>query len=354
MTASAGQVVPVPVQVSAMSHPPETAARHTVPAFPAGCVQATEPTVPLHTSVVQTLPSSVHAVPTALTASAGQVVLVPVQVSARSHSLTAARHTAPAFPDGCVQAGESRVSLHTSVVQGLPSSVQADPAALTASAGQVVLVPVQVSARSHSLTVARHTVPAWPAGCVQRGLPTVPLQVSVVRGLPSSVQADPDDLTALAGQLVLLPVQVSARSHSLTAARHTVPAWPAGCVQRGLLVLPLHVSVVQTLPSSVQAVPADLTVVGQVVLVPVQVWSRSHSLGAVWHVVPALPPRCWASGLLVLPLHVSVVQTLPSSVQAVPASLTAVGQVGLVPGQVSVRSRSLVAVWHTVPAGLSA
>ncbi len=105
MTASAGQVVLVPVQVSAMSHPPDTAARHTVPAFPAGCVQATEPTVPLHTSVVQTLPSSVHAVPAALTASAGQVALVPVQVSARSHSLTAARHTVPAFPAGCVQAG---------------------------------------------------------------------------------------------------------------------------------------------------------------------------------------------------------------------------------------------------------
>src|SRR5207247_7171050 len=293
MTASAGQVVPVAVQVSAMSDRPETAARHTVPAFPAGCVEATEPTVPLHTSVVQTLPSSVHAVPAALTASAGQVVLVPVQVSARSHSLTAARHTAPAFPTGCVQAGESRVPLHTSVVQGLPSSVQADPAALTASAGQVVLAPVQVSARSHSLTVAGHTVPAWPAGCVRRGVLVLPLHVSVVQGLPSSVQAVPADLTALAGQVVLDPVQVSARSHSLTVARHTVPAWPAGCLQRGLLVLPLHVSVVQTLPSSVQAVPAALTVVGQVVLVPVQVWSRSHSLSAVWHDVPALPAGCW-------------------------------------------------------------
>src|SRR5207247_2790883 len=189
MTASAGQVVLVPVQVSAMSHPPETAARHTVPALPAGCVQATEPTVPLHTSVVQTLPSSVHAVPAALTASAGQVVLVPVQVSARSHSLTAARHTAPAFPTGCVQAGESRVPLHTSVVQGLPSSVQADPAALTASAGQVVLAPVQVSARSHSLTAARHTVPAWPTASGERGLLELLLLASVVQELPSSVQA---------------------------------------------------------------------------------------------------------------------------------------------------------------------
>src|SRR5438034_10971734 len=125
MTASAGQVVPVPVQVSAMSHPPETAARHTVPAFPAGCVQATEPTVPLHTSVVQTLPSSVHAVPTALTASAGQVALVPVQVSARSHSLTVARHTAPAFPAGCVQAGVSWVPCTGSVVVGVVVSGEA-------------------------------------------------------------------------------------------------------------------------------------------------------------------------------------------------------------------------------------
>src|SRR5207249_7304507 len=156
-----------------------------------------------------------------------------------------------------------------------------------------VVAPVQFSARSHSLTVARHTVPALPAGWVQGGLPRVPLQMSVVQGLPSSVQAAPAGLTASAGQVVLAPVQVSARSHSLTVARHTVPAWPAGCVQRGLLVLPLQVSVVQTLPSSVQAVPADLTVVGQVVLVPVQVWSRSHSLSAVWHGVPALPARCW-------------------------------------------------------------
>src|SRR5439155_822769 len=153
---------------------------------------------------------------------------------------------------------------HSSKVQVLVSAVQAVPARMTASAGQVVLVPVQVATGSDTVTAARHTVPAWPAGCVQGGVPTLPLQVSVVQGLPSSVQADPAALTALAGQVVLDPVQVSARSHSLTVARHTVPAWPAGCVQRGLLVLPLQVSVVQTLPSSVQAVPADLTVVGQV------------------------------------------------------------------------------------------
>src|SRR5204862_47805 len=215
---------------------------------------------------------------------------VPVQVSARSHSLTAARHTAPAFPTGCVQAGESRVPLHTSVVQGLPSSVQADPADLTASAGQVVLDPVQVSARSHSLTVARHTVPALPAGWWQRGLSVLPLHVSVVQTLPSSVQADPAALTPLAAQVVLVPVQVSARSHSLVTARHTVPAFPAGCVQATEPTVPLHTSVVQTLPSSVHAVPAALTAsAGQVALVPVQVSARSHSLTVARHTAPAFP-----------------------------------------------------------------
>src|SRR5438552_1551484 len=291
--------------------------------------------MPSHWSKVQVLVSAVQAVPARMTASAGQVVLAPVQVSARSHSLTAARHTVPAWPAGCVQRGLPTVPLQVSVVQGLPSSVQADPADLTVLAGQVVLDPVQVSARSHSLTAARHTVPALPAGCVQRGLRALPLQVSVVQTLPSSVHAVPAALTASAGQVVLVPVQVSARSHSLTAARHTAPAFPTGCVQAGESRVPLHTSVVQGLPSSVQADPAALTAsAGQVVLAPVQVSSRSHSLTAVRHAVPALPASCWQRGLPTVPLHVSVVQGLPSSVQAVPASLTAVGQVGLVPEQV--------------------
>src|SRR5207249_2899844 len=66
---------------------------------PAGCWQVA--LVPLQMSRVQTLPSSVHAVPFALKASLGQVVLAPVQLSATSHSPAAARHTAPGFPAGC-------------------------------------------------------------------------------------------------------------------------------------------------------------------------------------------------------------------------------------------------------------
>src|SRR5438093_2329558 len=135
-------------------------------------------------------------------ASAGQAVVTPSRVSARSHSPAAARHTVPA--------------------------------ALIASAGQVALDPVQFSAASHTSTAARQTVL--------------------------------DDRKASAGQVVLVPVQVSAASHGTADARPTVPAFPAGCVQAGLA--PLQMSRVQTLPSSVHAVPFALTLlVGQVVLV---------------------------------------------------------------------------------------
>src|SRR5207245_4850548 len=91
---------------------------------------------------------------------AGQVALDPSQVSATSHTPAEARHTVPALPAGCVQAGAPTVPLHTSLVQTMPSSVQAVPAVLTASAGQVVLEPVQLSARSHSLCDARHNMTA--------------------------------------------------------------------------------------------------------------------------------------------------------------------------------------------------
>src|SRR3989442_742251 len=122
-------------------------------------------------SRVQTLPSSVHAVPFVLKASVGQVVLVPVQVSATSHSPAAARHTVPAFPAGCVQV--LVLPSHWSRVQGFVSGVQAVPAGCLASVGQGGLAPVPGSATSHSPAAARHTAPAFPAGCVHVAL--VPL-----------------------------------------------------------------------------------------------------------------------------------------------------------------------------------
>src|SRR2546422_11414286 len=93
-------------------------------------------------SNVHTLLSVVHAVPFALKVSVGQAVLVPVQLSAMSHSPATARHTVPAFPAGCVHV--ALVPLHTSMVHTLPSSVQVVPLALKTSVGQAVLAPVQV------------------------------------------------------------------------------------------------------------------------------------------------------------------------------------------------------------------
>src|SRR5439155_166671 len=121
-------------------------------------------------------------------ASGGQLLLVPVQVSGRSHSPAAARHTVPAFPAGCVHAVP--LPSQTSTVQGLPSSVHVVPLALTPSAGQLVLEPVQVSAVSHGPAAARQTV---------------------VEGWKP-----------LAGQVSLDPVQNSATSQLPADARHCV------------------------------------------------------------------------------------------------------------------------------------
>src|SRR5439155_23340730 len=71
------------------------------------------------------------------------------------------------------------------------------------SAGQAVLAPVQVSAGSQTPAEARQIAPAFPAGCVHAGAPTVPLHTSAVHTLPSSVQLVPDAFTASEGQLEL-------------------------------------------------------------------------------------------------------------------------------------------------------
>src|SRR5207249_4029135 len=307
---SGGQLVLDPVHVSTSSHT-SAAARHTAPAFPAGCWQAS--LEPSHSSVLHGFPSSLHAVPAGSFASAGHAVLVPVQFSNGSHSPAEARQRAPLLPAGCWQA--SLEPSHSSVLHGLPSSVHAVPAGLLASAGhvaddpvhisagshspadarqttklgsnmslgQVLLVPVQFSSTSQTPAAARQTAPALPAGCWQASLE--PLHVSVVQGLPSSVHAVPDAVFASAGHAGPVPGQFSAGSHSPADARQTVlagsiasrrpfvldpvqssstsqtpaearqtaPALPAGCWQKSLV--PLQVSVVHGLPSSVHSDP---------------------------------------------------------------------------------------------------
>src|SRR5206468_1944022 len=213
--ASLGHVLLLPVHVSATSQPPDVAARHTVPELPGLWTQRGLPTVPLQTSVMQTLPSSVQAAPDGFTVSFGQVELEPVQSSALSHSLDAARHVVPELPGLCTQAGAPDVPLQRSVVQTLPSSVHAVPDAFTVSPGQVALLPGHVSWRSPSLAAARQT--------------------------------NVDSCNASSGHVLLLPVHDSATSQPPpAAARHVVPALPGLWTHSGLPTVPLQRSVVQT------------------------------------------------------------------------------------------------------------
>src|SRR5450432_3459006 len=105
---------------------------------------------------------------------------------------------------------------------------------------------------------------------------------STPQGVPSVMNVSP-------GQSGLCPVHVSAMSQSPFFARHSVPTLPATCWHA--FVVPSHVSVVHTFPSSVHAVPADCLPSGHVVDVPVQVSSTSHSPFLARHtVVPGLNP----------------------------------------------------------------
>jgi hypothetical protein len=114
------------------------------------------------------LDAAAQIVPAAANPSAGQVALVPEQVSAASQAPTAARQTAPALPTGCWQL--TLEPSHWSFVQAFPSSVQAVPLGFFASAGQLVEVPLHVSAASHSPAAARQLVPL-PTG---EQIPTFP------------------------------------------------------------------------------------------------------------------------------------------------------------------------------------
>src|SRR5882724_10737016 len=324
-------------------------ARHTVPAFPAGCVHVA--LVPLHTSMVHTLPSSVQVVPLALKTSVGQAVLVPVQVSATSHSAAAARQTVPA-------------ALMTSAGQLAPVPVQFSAASHTSTAarqtvledrkvslGQVALVPVQFSATSHTPAEARQTV--LEDRKVSLGqVALVPVQFSATSHTPAEArQTVLEDRKVSLGQVALVPVQFSATSQTPADARHTAPAFPAGCVHVALV--PLHTSMVHTLPSSAQVVPLALkTSVGQAVLAPVQVSAKSHSAAAARQTVPAAL-RTSAGQLALVPVQFSAVSHTSTAARqtVLEGRKVSLGQVALVPVQVSALSHTPAAARQTVLEG---
>src|SRR5207247_8656921 len=156
-----------------------------------------------------------------------------------------------------------------SKVHASPSSGQVVPIAWKTSTHEL-LVPVQWSAASLS-----HAPPCEaPVQLVDADAkpfaghaPDVPVHVSATSHWPAEDRHTVlEDANPSAGHVALVPVQLSATSQSPAAARHPAPALPAGCVHAGAPTVPLHTSVVHTLPSSVQLVPAALTeLVGQFV-----------------------------------------------------------------------------------------
>jgi len=83
------------------------------------------------------------------------------------------------------------------------SSVQTLPSLQRALFGVPAQTPPVHTSVTVQATPSSQAVPLGLLGCVQAGAPTVPLQTSVVHALPSSVQLVPAALTVSAGQLEL-------------------------------------------------------------------------------------------------------------------------------------------------------
>src|SRR2546425_447751 len=211
----------------------------------------------LHGSQASPLPSP--------SASAGQLLEEPSQLSAGSHGPAEGRQTA----------------------------------VLLASAGQAAPVPVQFSAGSHTPAEARHTVDDdWKASAGQ--LWVVPSQCSATSHAPADArQVTKAPLTLSAGQLGPLPVQCSATSQSPVCGRQTVVLGlnPSA----GQLALePVQFSALSQSPAEARHSEkgAWKASAGQTVLVPVQFSSASHGPADGRHTAPALPAGCWQVSLL--------------------------------------------------------
>jgi len=150
----------------------------------------------------------------------------------------------------------------------------------------------------------------------------VPLHVSVVQTFPSSGHVVPLDFNGFAGQVEDVPLQVAARSQSAAAARHCTPAFPTGCWQ--VTAVPSHLSCVQALPSSVHAVPlAFLLSDGQLAEDPVQVSAASHSPAAARQTV--VDGASASDGhVRAVPLHVSATSQEPAAARQTVPLLSAV------------------------------
>jgi hypothetical protein len=204
----------------------------------------------------------------------------------------------------------------SAVVQAFPS-LQVVPSGAFPSAGHVAELPGQLSARSHCPVDGRQiVVDGKKPSAGQAAEP--PVQVSATSQEPAdalhTVEAGANPST---GQVALVPVQVSATSQAPADARQTVPAFPTGCWQ--VTAVPSHLSWVQGLPSSVQAVPLVFLVsAGQLAEVPVQVSATSHSPAAARQTVVD-GARASDGQVSVVPSQVSATSQLPAAArQTVP------------------------------------
>ena len=116
---SAGQVAPLPVQFSAVSHGPADGRQTVVPGANPSAGQAE--LVPVQVSATSQTPIAVrHVVEEDANPSAGQSRLVPVHVSATSQVPAEGRQTVPPFPGALSQNLTPPVPVaHVSTVHGL-------------------------------------------------------------------------------------------------------------------------------------------------------------------------------------------------------------------------------------------
>jgi hypothetical protein len=359
--ASAGQVVALPVQLSATSQSPE-AARQTVDDGRKCAVQvALAPTVPEQVSCASQSPLGAppHAVPGVCAASAGQSAAPPLHASSTSHSPAEARQVVPAETNPFAGQAAAMPVQASATSQSPATARHVVPELTKPSAGHVVALPVHSSATSHSPAIGRQVVDDGRKRAVQVAFaPTVPEQVSCASQSPfgGPPHALPGACAASAGQAAPLPVHASVTSHSPAEARQVVPAETKRLAGQ-MAALPVQLSATSQMPPLVRHTVEEgaklATQVAFAPTVPEQVsWASQSPLGGPPH---ALPGACAASAgqAALLPLHASVTSHSPAEArQVVPAETkSSVGQVVVLPVQLSATSQAPPLERHTVEEG---
>jgi hypothetical protein len=218
------------------------------------------PSTGSHMSTVQALPSSM------MGGMPGIQMLPAAQISTPLQRFPS-EQLAPTGSGSCCG---PPVGVHESAVQGLPSSRTGGVPGRHAPVLSQTSLPLQRLPSGQAVPADKGVCTAPVAGShesVVQGLPSstpsggppthVPFahRSAVVHALPSLHEV-PFGAFKSPGQLAETPLQVSAGSQVPVDARQIVPALPAECWH--VRLEPLHLSVVQALPSSVHAVPFAL------------------------------------------------------------------------------------------------